>query len=115
MSASAAHPHESLGTGRMVVIYQTPADPVAFEEHYFNVHVPLAMRLPGLRRYEVNASRIIGIAGDAPYRAAVLYFDDLAAIRAAFDTPIGRECAADRRILAPDDRVQIMLFEAVPA
>jgi len=115
MSASPAHAYESLGTGRMVVIYQTPADPAAFEDHYFNVHVPLAMRLPGLRRYEVNASRVIGIAGNAPYRAAVLYFDDLAAMRTAFDTPVGRECAADRRILAPDDRVQIILFEAAPA
>ncbi|PTK04380.1 EthD family reductase, partial [Mammaliicoccus sciuri] len=32
----------------MLVIYRTPKDPKAFDEHYFNVHVPLAKQLPGL-------------------------------------------------------------------
>jgi uncharacterized protein (TIGR02118 family) len=27
---------------QMVVIYRTPKDPQAFDEHYFGVHVPLA-------------------------------------------------------------------------
>ena len=40
--------------GRMVVIYNTPRDPAAFDAHYFAVHVPLAKKLPGLRRYEVS-------------------------------------------------------------
>jgi uncharacterized protein (TIGR02118 family) len=98
---------------RMVVIYRTPADPQAFDEHYFNVHVPLAKRLPGLRRYEVSRRPIVTPAGDPePYLIGTLHFDDLAAIRAAFATPDGRACAADRRILAPnDDDVQMYLFD----
>ena len=97
----------------MVVIYRTPADPQAFDEHYFNVHVPLAKRLPGLRRYEVSRRPILAPAGDPePYLIGTLHFDDLAAIRAAFATPDGRACAADRRILAPnDDDVQMYLFD----
>lgn len=100
--------------GRMVVIYNTPRDPAAFDAHYFNVHVPLAKKLPGLRRYEVSKRPIITPAGDRePYLIGTLYFDDLAAIRSAFATPIGRECAADRRILAPnDDDLQMYLFES---
>ncbi len=100
--------------GRMVVIYRTPKDPEAFDAHYFNVHVPLAKRLPGLRKYEVSRRPILTPAGDStPYLIGTLYFDDLAAIRHAFSTPEGQACAADRRVLAPEDGdVQMHLFDA---
>ena len=99
---------------RMVVIYRTPKDPEAFDAHYFNVHVPLAKRLPGLRKYEVSQRPILTPAGDRePYLIGILYFDDLAAIRHAFATPEGQACAADRRVLAPeDDDLQMYLFDA---
>jgi uncharacterized protein (TIGR02118 family) len=98
---------------RMVVIYATPDDPHAFDEHYFSVHVPLAKRLPGLRRYEVSRRPIITPANDpAPYLIGILHFDDMTALRAAFATPEGQACAADRRILATDDKVQMYLFDS---
>lgn len=98
----------------MVVIYRTPRDPAAFDAHYFDVHVPLAKRLPGLQRYEISKRPIATPAGDAePYLVATLYFDTFEALRAAFATPVGRECAADRRVLAPgDEDVQMYLFES---
>jgi uncharacterized protein (TIGR02118 family) len=98
----------------MVVIYRTPRDKEAFDEHYFNVHIPLAKRLPGLQRYEVSRRPIATPAGDAePYLVAILYFDSLAALRQAFATPEGRACAADRRLLAPNDEdIQMYLYEA---
>jgi len=100
-------------SGRMVVIYRTPQDPEAFDNHYYNVHVPLAKRLPGLQRYEVGRRPIATPAGDAePYIVAILYFDSLDALRQAFATPEGRACAADRRVLAPnDDDLQMYLYE----
>ena len=98
----------------MVVIYRPPADPAAFDEHYVDVHLPLAHKLPGLRRYEVSKRPIFTPAGDdEPYLVAILHFDSLAALREAFATPEGRACAADRRILAPrDEDVQMYLFES---
>jgi uncharacterized protein (TIGR02118 family) len=100
-------------TGRMVVIYRTPKDPAAFDRHYSEVHVPLAHQIPGLRSYEVSKRPIVTPAGDVePYLVAVLYFDSLDALRQAFATPEGRACAADRRILAPNDEdVQMYLYE----
>ncbi|MDB4908031.1 MAG: Ethyl tert-butyl ether degradation EthD [Gemmatimonadetes bacterium] len=98
---------------RMVVIYRTPKDPEAFDAHYYEVHVPLAKKLPGLRKYEVSQRPILTPAGDPePYLIGTLYFDDLASLRQAFATPEGQACAADRRILAPDnDDLQMYLFE----
>jgi uncharacterized protein (TIGR02118 family) len=37
---------------RMVVIYRTPKNVEAFDRHYFEIHVPLAKKIPGLRKYE---------------------------------------------------------------
>jgi uncharacterized protein (TIGR02118 family) len=34
---------------RMVVIYRTPKNVEAFDRHYFEIHVPLAKKIPGLR------------------------------------------------------------------
>ena len=98
---------------RMVVIYRTPADPAAFDKHYFDVHIPLAKDLPGLKRYEVSKGPIVALAGAADtYLIGTLHFDSLAAIKEAFASECGRACAADRRILAPDDKdVQMFLFE----
>ena len=99
---------------QMVVIYKTPDDVDAFDRHYFDVHVPLAKNLAGLRKYEVSAGPItpLGSAADA-YFIAVLYFDSLAAIRSAFATPEGQACAADRRKLAPEDgSFQTFLFDS---
>src|SRR6476646_7641093 len=99
---------------RMIVIYRTPKDPAAFDAHYFDVHVPLAKRLPGLRKYEVSRRPILTPAGDPePYLVGMLYFDDMASMRRACETTEGKACAADRRVLAPDDAdVQMYLFDA---
>lgn len=98
---------------RMVVIYSTPKDPGAFDEHYFSVHVPLAKKLPGLRRYEVSRGPVLRLAGGPEvYLVGTLYFDDMASIRAAFASAEGQACAADRRVLAPTDAdVQMYLFD----
>lgn len=100
---------------RMLVIYRTPADPAAFERHYFEVHVPLARQLPGLRGYRTSRGPITLVTpGPAPHFVAELEFDSLDAIRAAFATEAGRACAADRRVLAPgDDDCTMLLFEDV--
>jgi uncharacterized protein (TIGR02118 family) len=97
---------------KMLVIYKTPADPAAFERHYHDIHVPLAKQLPGLHRYEISRPPIVSLTpGEMPYRVATLYFDSLEAIRAAFASEIGKACAVDRRKLAGDDAVTILLFD----
>ncbi|WP_244672882.1 EthD family reductase [Mesorhizobium sp. 131-2-1] len=98
---------------KMLVIYKTPADPEAFDRHYFEVHVPLAKKLPGLRRYDISRRPIIKrSAGEMPYLVGTLYFDSLADMQSAFATEIGIACAADRRILAPgDDDLTMLLFD----
>lgn len=98
---------------RMLIIYRTPKDTTAFDEHYFNVHVPMAKKLPGLEKYETNKGPITSLAGASEtYLIAILTFDSLSSIKTAFTTDLGKSCAADRRKLtAKDEDVQMFLFE----
>jgi len=98
---------------RMIVVYKKPKDVEAFNQHYFEIHVPLAKKLPGLRSYEVSFGPItaMGSAFDT-YLVGMLHFDSLAAIRAAFTSPEGQACAADRRKLCADEDMQMFLYES---
>jgi uncharacterized protein (TIGR02118 family) len=97
---------------KMTVIYKTPADTEFFEKHYFEVHVPLAKRLPGLIKYEINDGSIISTTEHPqPYRIANLYFETLETMMNSFRSEIGQKCAADRKILAGNEEVQIYLYD----
>jgi uncharacterized protein (TIGR02118 family) len=98
---------------RMIAVFNTPEDVAAFERHYFDIHVPLAKQLPGLRKYEVSRGPIalLNSAADAHF-VATLHFDTLADIRAAFATPQGQACAADRKLMARNEDVQTFLFDS---
>lgn len=98
---------------KMTVIYKLPNDKEFFDLHYFNVHVPLAKQLPGLIRYEINDGPIASATGHTnTYRIANLYFNSLESMIDAFRSEIGQKCAADRRILAPNNEdIQIYLYD----
>jgi uncharacterized protein (TIGR02118 family) len=97
---------------RMTVVYRPPADPEAFERHYRDVHVPLAMKLPGLLSYDVSRGDVVSPTGDEVYLVGTLQFESMEAMQSAFATPEGRACAEDRRILAPDDGdAMILLYD----
>lgn len=98
---------------QMVVIYKRPSDVDAFERHYFETHIPLAKKIPGLRKYEVSTGPITTVAGPTnAHLIGVVHFDDLEALKAGFASPEGRAAAADRQLYAPDDSgVQMLVFE----
>jgi uncharacterized protein (TIGR02118 family) len=85
----------------LVVVYKTPKDPSAFDRHYFSTHVPLAKKIPGLRKYEVSTGPVVSPAGPSGvHLMAILQFDDAAAIQRAFASPEGQTAAADVQTFA---------------
>ncbi len=98
---------------QMIVIYEKPGNPAAFDRHYFELHVPLIRRLPGLRTLATNRGPIISLYGASDvHLVATLHFDSLADINAAFTSECGRALAADRQQLAPHaNEVQMFLFD----
>ena len=81
---------------RLVVMYKTPRDTAAFDNHYFDRHVPLAKKIPGLRKYEVTHGPVATPAGPSGiHLVAILHFDDIAAIQNALASAEGQAAAGD--------------------
>lgn len=80
---------------KLIVLYGTPTDPAAFDAYYRNTHIPLAAKIPGLRRMEI--SKIGSLDGTTPqyHLQAELYFDDQSALMSALGSPEGGAAGAD--------------------
>ncbi len=86
---------------RLVVMCRTPKDFVAFDKHYLVAHVPIAKKIPGLRKYEVSQGPVATPGGPSDFHLiATLHFDDLAAIQRAFGSAEGQAAAADVQTFA---------------
>jgi uncharacterized protein (TIGR02118 family) len=82
-------------TVKLLALYKKADDVKAFEDHYFQVHAPLAEKMPGLRNVKYN--RIIGSPMGEPghYFLAELTFDSMDALKAAMNSEEGKAAAKD--------------------
>ncbi|MEU2253778.1 EthD family reductase [Nocardia xishanensis] len=53
-------------TAHILVLWDTPNDPEAFDRRYHEVHIPLARRLPKVRRYALGCG-VTPVRGDRSY------------------------------------------------
>jgi uncharacterized protein (TIGR02118 family) len=87
---------------RVVTAYRNPKNAVAFDEHYFGTHVPLAQLLPGLRNFEVVQGPA-AIENDDIHLVETCHFANVDVAEWALASPQGLAAEADRKILAPDE------------
>jgi uncharacterized protein (TIGR02118 family) len=81
---------------KLVVLYKTPKNTDAFDKYYYATHVPLAKKLPGLKKYDVSEGAVVSPAGaSGVYLVATLYFDSVDAIKNAFASAEGKAAAGD--------------------
>lgn len=71
---------------KLVAIYKQPSDTAAFDDKYFNTHVPLVRKVPGLKKILITRFTRT-IAGDGFYLMAEMFFDDEAALKTAMKSP----------------------------
>jgi len=96
---------------QLLVMYKTPKDAAAFDKHYFERHVPLAKKIPGLRKYEVSQGPVATPGGPSGYHlVAILQYDNLAAIQNAFASAEGQTAVADVQNFATGG-VDIFMFD----
>jgi uncharacterized protein (TIGR02118 family) len=97
--ASEGAPPTAKHMAAVVVLYNHPEDPEAFEQYYAETHGPLVYkhaRAIGLRRADFTRfSSTLG--GERPpyYRQASLWFDSEEAARKAMEMPEFKELAGD--------------------
>jgi uncharacterized protein (TIGR02118 family) len=78
---------------KLIALYKTPEDKEAFEKKYFEEHIPLVNKMPGLIKAEISKLKGIGSSEEKFYMQAVMYFNDMDALNAAMGSPEGRASA----------------------
>ena len=88
---------------KVVVTYGIPSDVASFDRHYKEIHIPLALKLPGLKKFETSEGPVVTPAGPSPvHLVAILHFEDMGSLQAGLASPEGQAAAADAQtIMAP--------------
>lgn len=96
---------------RLVVLYKTPKDKSAFDRYYHATHVPLAKKMPGLRKYDISEGTVQTPSGPADiHLVATLSFDSVQAITSALDSAEGQAAAGDLANFA-DGGAELYMFD----
>src|ERR1700760_643903 len=73
-----------------------PGEEEAFERHYTEAHLPLAVAIPGVRKLvATRTADALGGGEAALHRITELWFDDRAAMEAAEASPEGQATVKD--------------------
>ena len=83
---------------KLIALYRKPEDAEAlaeFEKHYFEVHMPLVEKTPGLMRSEV--AKISGLPGmeNKYHLMAEMYYESMDSFNSGMASPEGRAAAKD--------------------
>jgi len=87
---------------KLIAMYKTPSDITEFEKHYYEIHMPLIEKMPGLLRTEV--SKISGMPGQENkyYLMAEMYFENMDKLNESMASPEGKGAGKDLMSFAKD-------------
>jgi uncharacterized protein (TIGR02118 family) len=86
-----------------------------FVGYWREVHAPLAEGMEGVRRYVINPTLEAFAMGEPPFDGvAELWFDDAAAGRRAFASPVGVATTQDVANFCQPEKTQIVIAEEIP-
>jgi len=81
---------------RFLILWKgTPENVEAFDKHYREVHIPLAKKLAGLRRYTLSKGVAPVRGAGTFYQVAELEWDDMASFQSAFASAEGQATGKD--------------------
>ena len=80
---------------KLIALYKTPGDKEQFDKHYFEVHMPLVAKIPGLVKSEVSKLKSLPGTESGYYIITEMYYDDMDSFNAAMASPEGKATAKD--------------------
>ena len=96
---------------KLIALYKHPENKEAFDEHYFNVHVPITAKIPGLREMKVTKGTGSPMGGEAKYYLICeMYYDSIEAFKSGLRSPEGKASGKDLMRFA-GDLVTLMIGE----
>lgn len=98
----------------LIALHRPAEDSEKYQQHYFDVHVPLAKALPGLRRYQVSRGPITDYDGNKIAElVALLEFDSKDALMEAVSGREGEAALEDLPNFAKPDQIDLMVVESL--
>ena len=92
---------------KLIILCKQPEDPATFDQAYFETHIPLIRKVPGLEKLTI--SRVTrNLTGEGYYLMAELYFADQDNLRTAMISP--EMTAAGENLNSLADGLVTMLF-----
>jgi uncharacterized protein (TIGR02118 family) len=96
---------------QLLMMYNQPADPEAFDTYYYGTRVPIFAKTPGVRNVTFSCSPIKGLVGNpTTYLMAEVTFDSMAALEAGLASEAAQAAIEDLPNFAAAG-VAIMAFE----
>lgn len=96
---------------KLIVLYSNIKDPEKFDEYYKNVHIPLAKKIPGVRKIVVSKVKGVAVGKANYYQVVEVYFDDIESLKKASESKEAKEASKDG--LALDPNLTILVTEEV--
>ncbi len=96
---------------KVLVLYRKPGNEAHFSKYYRETHVPLARKIPGIRKWEVSSGPVVAPQGESAFHfIATLTFDSMQALQTAMSSPEGAAAAADLANFA-DGGAEVLVFD----
>jgi uncharacterized protein (TIGR02118 family) len=102
-------------SAKVLVLFERPVDPGAFDHYYGSTHLPLVRAIPDLRSIEVSQGEILDPRGPAPvFQVTTLTFTSMDSLKAAMSSPQGEAALRDITDFATGGATVVM-FDSQPA
>jgi len=89
-------------TAKLIVLYSNIKDPKMFDEHYKNVHIPMAKKMPWVRKIVVSKVKGVAVGKANYYQVVEVYFDDMESLTKAVESKEAQEALKDGLALDPN-------------
>jgi uncharacterized protein (TIGR02118 family) len=100
---------------KVLVLYKKPKNAEAFDKHYAAVHIPLAKKIPGLKKFDISKGAVATPTGASDvHLVATLYFDSMEALQSGLGSAEGKAAAGDLANFA-DGGADLYFFDAKDA
>lgn len=97
---------------KMTALYKKPADVDAFEKHYWEIHVPLNNKMPGLLKTTFSRFTSAPMGDPRFYLQCDMYFENIESLNNAMKSPEGKAAGKDLMSFA-SDLVTLMIGEEI--
>ena len=81
---------------QLLVMYNQPDDPQAFDSYYYGTHVPIFAKTPGVRAVVFSRGPLTSVVGESNvYLVAQVTFDSMADLQAGLASEAAQAAVAD--------------------